>query len=366
MCYSLPEFLKIFTQTFLSTSPAREAAKVFISLKQGKWLVVDYTVESHSIAVDSDWNQPKLIDMFLNTLSETLKFHLAPLDLPADFESLTECWRTRAQQYQYIEETSNKVILQSDSVSLFIKALVESRADINLIGFQIAKKLQVSWLELPQPLSTSTIDRRLMCKLTHQTSPVTFIFGCRSSGRSYKSVHHPLILCLPWLLKPPRRLVHGKNFNVKNFQSFKVNRKSPQEGISKKEENSELHKKHFLSWGVSYQKVKLRSTNRWSKQELIDQLHSRKGMYSIHGLLLTLVLVYLPWKRLNRMKTSHQHLQWSIAVARLGPEPGQLLKSSTAYQKLADRMRQAQPFTALVRRFGTKTATYPEEDIPVS
>ena len=41
VCYSLPESLKIFTQIFKSITPDREATKALVSLRQGKWSIID-------------------------------------------------------------------------------------------------------------------------------------------------------------------------------------------------------------------------------------------------------------------------------------------------------------------------------------
>uniref|UniRef100_A0A3Q3W030 Uncharacterized protein n=1 Tax=Mola mola TaxID=94237 RepID=A0A3Q3W030_MOLML len=51
VCYSLPEFLKTFTQIFQSTTPGREAAKALVFLRQGKRSVIDNAVESWLTAV---------------------------------------------------------------------------------------------------------------------------------------------------------------------------------------------------------------------------------------------------------------------------------------------------------------------------
>ena len=47
--------------------------------------VIDYAIE---LAGYSGWVQPLLIEAFLNSLSETLKEHLAPLELPVNLEPL--------------------------------------------------------------------------------------------------------------------------------------------------------------------------------------------------------------------------------------------------------------------------------------
>ena len=45
-------------------------------------------VEFHTVGTDSGLNQPALIDVFLNSLSETLNDCLAPLDFPAELKAL--------------------------------------------------------------------------------------------------------------------------------------------------------------------------------------------------------------------------------------------------------------------------------------
>lgn len=73
------------------------------------------------------------------------------------------------------------------------------------MGYHVAKIIQLSKEELRQPLLASALDVRLMCEVTHQTSPVTLTFNDGHQEkiyfRLYISVHHPLILSLPWLIK---------------------------------------------------------------------------------------------------------------------------------------------------------------------
>ena len=66
----------------------REAAKALVSLRQCKQSVIDYTVEFRTIAAESGWNKPVLIDIFLHGLLVTPKNHMAPLDLPLDLQDL--------------------------------------------------------------------------------------------------------------------------------------------------------------------------------------------------------------------------------------------------------------------------------------
>ena len=88
-----------------------------------------------------------------------------------------------------------------------------------------------------------------MCKVTHQTSPVTIVFHDSLKERLnlllFGSLHHPLILHLPWLLKHNPNvdwsmgsvLEWGRNFDELCF----LDRDSPQELISEEVEKGDLH-----------------------------------------------------------------------------------------------------------------------------
>ena len=90
ICNSLPQFTRTLTQIFQVISPGREAARSLHSLRQGRRRIIDYAIEFRILAADSGWNQPALMDAFLSGLSEALKDQLAPMDLPADLDSLIE------------------------------------------------------------------------------------------------------------------------------------------------------------------------------------------------------------------------------------------------------------------------------------
>lgn len=51
-------------------------------------MVNDYAIEFCTIAADRGGIEPALIDAFLNSLSETLKDHMAVINLPADLEKV--------------------------------------------------------------------------------------------------------------------------------------------------------------------------------------------------------------------------------------------------------------------------------------
>lgn len=57
-------------------------------LRQRGCRISDYAIEFRTLAAESDWNQEALFDNFIDGLSDPLKDQLAPLELPADLESL--------------------------------------------------------------------------------------------------------------------------------------------------------------------------------------------------------------------------------------------------------------------------------------
>ena len=57
-------------------------------MRQGRQSVLDYAIEFRTLATDSGWNQPALVDAFLNGLSERVKDFLTPLDLPSELDAL--------------------------------------------------------------------------------------------------------------------------------------------------------------------------------------------------------------------------------------------------------------------------------------
>ena len=63
------------------------------------------------------------------------------------------------------EKPLTKVMFQSSLDCLVLQALVDSRADTNLMDLRVKKRLQSS--RLSQPLCTWALDGRLMCKVTH-------------------------------------------------------------------------------------------------------------------------------------------------------------------------------------------------------
>ncbi len=88
ICNSLPLFTNTLTQIFQTVTLGREAAKALVTLRQGRRSVSDYAIDFRTLAADSGWNQLALVDAFFNGLSERLKDHLTPLDLPSELEAL--------------------------------------------------------------------------------------------------------------------------------------------------------------------------------------------------------------------------------------------------------------------------------------
>ena len=88
ICQSLTDFQQTMRKIFDHTSPAREASRALMQIKQRRRQVVDYAIEFRTVAADSGWNTPALIDAFMNGLSEPIKDHLAPSELPQDLEAI--------------------------------------------------------------------------------------------------------------------------------------------------------------------------------------------------------------------------------------------------------------------------------------
>lgn len=84
--------MRAFTDTlkkvFDCSTPGREAARQLLALKQGQSRVADHAIRFRTLAADSEWNSSSLCDTFLHSLTDEMKDHLAPLDLPTDFDSL--------------------------------------------------------------------------------------------------------------------------------------------------------------------------------------------------------------------------------------------------------------------------------------
>jgi hypothetical protein len=108
ICASVSAFSTEFRKVFDHETPGREAAQGLLNLTQGGRTVADYAIEFRTIAADSSWNAPSLLDAFYHGLSGRIKDELAARDLPTDLDHLValavridgrlrERWRERAQ-----------------------------------------------------------------------------------------------------------------------------------------------------------------------------------------------------------------------------------------------------------------------------
>lgn len=88
VCSSYSQFIETLTQVFQHTRPGRDAAQALMRLRQGGRRISDYAIEFRILAAECDWNSSALFDAFIYGLSDRLKDHLAPLDLPATLDSL--------------------------------------------------------------------------------------------------------------------------------------------------------------------------------------------------------------------------------------------------------------------------------------
>ena len=88
VCQTVEAFTNALKTVFDCSTPGREAARQLLTLKQGQTRVADHAIRFRTLAADSEWNASSLCDTFLHSLTDEMKDHLAPLDLPADFDSL--------------------------------------------------------------------------------------------------------------------------------------------------------------------------------------------------------------------------------------------------------------------------------------
>lgn len=66
ICQSLTVFQATMSKIFDHTSPSSEASRALMQIKQHHRQVVDYAIEFRTVAADSGWNTPTLIDAFMN------------------------------------------------------------------------------------------------------------------------------------------------------------------------------------------------------------------------------------------------------------------------------------------------------------
>ena len=86
--YSLADFIDTMSCIFDYSSPATEASRRLLQIRQHNRQVVDYAIEFRTAAADSRWNIPALRDAFMTGLSDPIKDQLAPLEVQRDLESL--------------------------------------------------------------------------------------------------------------------------------------------------------------------------------------------------------------------------------------------------------------------------------------
>ncbi|KAI3359067.1 hypothetical protein L3Q82_002568 [Scortum barcoo] len=90
VCQNVKDFSQTLSRMFDHTSPAREASRALFSLRQRNWKVMDYAIEFRTLAADSGWGDVVIRDAFVTRLTEEIKDHLAPMELPGNFESLVD------------------------------------------------------------------------------------------------------------------------------------------------------------------------------------------------------------------------------------------------------------------------------------
>ncbi len=88
MCHSVKDFSEALRKVFDHCAPGGEAARRLLTLRQGNSRVADHAIRFRTLAAESEWGENSFSDTFLHSLSEDIKDHLAPLDLPPDFDSL--------------------------------------------------------------------------------------------------------------------------------------------------------------------------------------------------------------------------------------------------------------------------------------
>lgn len=77
------EFLSKFRSVFNKGSGATNAVHRLLNLKQGKWSMVDYSVNIWILAEETGWGQEALESTLLNNICVELKYELVTRDVPA-------------------------------------------------------------------------------------------------------------------------------------------------------------------------------------------------------------------------------------------------------------------------------------------
>ena len=73
ICRSYSAFYDTMSRVFDQTSISREATRTLMQIKQYSYPVIDYAITFRTAASDSGWNNPALIDAFMNGLSDPIK-----------------------------------------------------------------------------------------------------------------------------------------------------------------------------------------------------------------------------------------------------------------------------------------------------
>ena len=117
--------------------------------------------------------------------------------------------RKRALVSRTLSSTvSTRCLVQAKLISpsqVFIHpVLMDSGADKSFMDWRLVKRLGLNLLPLLKPLEVSSLDGRLLCKVTHHTQPIQLIMA-RDHRESlsfhlFDSPSPPLLLGLPWLI----------------------------------------------------------------------------------------------------------------------------------------------------------------------
>uniref|UniRef100_A0A673C2N3 Retrotransposon gag domain-containing protein n=1 Tax=Sphaeramia orbicularis TaxID=375764 RepID=A0A673C2N3_9TELE len=107
-CQSAEAFFVALRRAFDHVAPTREAVRRLENLRQGDLSVGEYAIRFRSAADNTEWNDAALKDAFRRGLSGVIKDQLAPLEEPADLDSLISMAtrldirnRERDQERQY-------------------------------------------------------------------------------------------------------------------------------------------------------------------------------------------------------------------------------------------------------------------------
>lgn len=215
------------------------------SLRQGPRSVSEYAIEFRTLAADSGWNEASLQAVFVNGLSELLKDELVSHPVLKDFDELisltiridNRCRERRREKRRNVgcdvtprrREHSPEGSLARGSIlasratvplssrprtqlhaticwrdqTLELLALIDSGADKSFLDTTLVKQLGLPTELLEEPLEASTLDGRLLARVTTRTCPVQL----QLSGNHFESIPFfvidspfiPLVLGHSWL-----------------------------------------------------------------------------------------------------------------------------------------------------------------------